>query len=181
MNQSKISVRYAKALFISSQEKNILEEIKNDITLVYKTIKEITEFRLFLTDPITKTSKKQLIFKNAFDRKVNNLTLSFIELIVKNKREMHLEDISRNFLDLYRKEKGIKKVVFTSATKASEHTKKNISELVKNVYKSEVDLTETVNSDIIGGFILRIEDQQVDTSVSSKLEKFRRELTTSLN
>ena len=98
MDENKISVRYAKALFGLARENKTLDEVKNDVDLIYQTSRSVPEFKMMLESPVIKTSAKTNIFQEIFAKKVNFITLSFLNLILSNKRESFLEDILRNFL-----------------------------------------------------------------------------------
>jgi len=69
MNDSKISVRYAKAFFLLAREKDILEEVKNDMVLIQTICNSVPEFNLIVESPVIQTSDKQkLIFEIVKDR-----------------------------------------------------------------------------------------------------------------
>jgi F-type H+-transporting ATPase subunit delta len=67
-------------------------------------------------------------------------------------------------------------VVLTTAVKADTKVKKQITDLVSEVFKTKVELEEIIDTDIIGGFVLRIEDNYIDASVRNKLRKVKKEL-----
>jgi F-type H+-transporting ATPase subunit delta len=79
------------------------------------------------------------------------------------------------FLSLYKAKQGIKTVTVTSVEKISKSAKKAITDLVKKHYKADIELIEETNKDLIGGFVLRIDDEQFDASVVYQLEKLKRE------
>src|ERR1035437_9895032 len=108
MNESKISVRYAKALFQYALELKKLDIIKKDIELVYGTISLAKEFDVFMLSPITKMSEKRAFIDKVFKSHVSSETISFINLMIKNKREAHIAGAARNFIQLYKKYSGIK-------------------------------------------------------------------------
>ena len=176
MNESKISVRYSKALFNLAKEKKILDEVKKDIEILL-TICQIKEFDEFLSSPIIPISKKAIIFRGLFEGNVNKIVLDTLLLIVKNRRETLLKIISLDFMTLYRKELGIIKAELITADKISEENKKEIKEMLKKILKGKIDLSQKIDSEIIGGFILRIDDKQIDSSVKTQLKNFRKELT----
>lgn len=175
MNQSKISVRYAKALFLLSKEKNVLDTVREDITSIDEVC-ENGDFISLIESPIVKGSDKQTVLNKIFEGKISDLSLSFLNLILKNKRESYIRDIARNFQDLYKQDQGIKTAVFTSPFAIDEKLKASIAELIKKSFNTEVELKEEVNEDLIGGFILRVGDNQYDASVSSKLQDLKRDL-----
>lgn len=182
MNESKIAVRYAKALFLFAKEKALLGRIRDDIELIYETAQKIQDFNILIESPLLKTKDKTKAFKELFGKKISEETESFINLVLKNKRETYITDMARNFLDIYRKDKGIKKAQLTSAVKIDDRIVKKITDEIKQHFNAEIELNEVVDKNIIGGFILRIEDQQVDASVLAKLKNIKQELLeTNLN
>ena len=176
MNLSKISVRYSKALFLASQQKNVLERINDDMLLLYNTCFEIEEFNKLLENPIVSLSTKRKIIEAVFSGNVHELTLSFLYLILKNNREVFLEDIARAFLDLYRKKMGFVSILLTTAIRIDDDLRKKIIKIINVAYKADVEMTESVNKNILGGFKLQIEDKLLDASVSTSLNKLKREL-----
>ncbi len=176
MNLSKISVRYSKALFLTSQEKNVLERVNDDMLLLYNTCLDIKEFNKLLENPIVPSSSKRKIIESVFSSSVHEITLSFLNLILKNNREAFLEDITRVFLDLYRKKMGFVSVSLTTAISIDDNLRNKIIRMINAEYKADIEMTESVNENILGGFKLQIEDKLLDTSVSTSLNKLKREL-----
>ena len=174
MNQSKISVRYAKAFFQVAQEKNVLEELRSDIDLVSQACTQ-TDFILLLESPIVKIHRKKEIFEKLFGENVNALTLNFLNMIADNKREAYIPAICRNFVDQYRKINGIKAAKVTTATALDKKSEEKIKATIAKLFNTQVELTTEEDSEIIGGFILRVGDQQIDASVANKLRKIERE------
>lgn len=176
MDENKISLRYAKALFSLAREKAVLDEVNEDISRIMSSLKAVPEFKTVLGSPVVKTSEKARLFKETFADHVNPITLSFLDLLLTNKRESYLEDMLRNFLDLYRRFKGFKSAVLSSALSLDSKAVDQFRDLIRQKFNTEVDLSITVNQDLIGGFILRVEDQQIDASVSSRLKELKQEL-----
>ncbi len=176
MNESKISVRYAKALFQYALEIGKLEDIKKDISLVYETSVQYPEFNLYLLSPITKVSDKRKFTETIFGSFVSKETLSFLQLLITNRRESYITDSTRNFLQLYKRHSGIKSVELITANGISNDFKQTIISYIQQNMNTKVDLTEKVDQSLIGGFILRIEDQQYDASISNKLKQIKKSL-----
>jgi F-type H+-transporting ATPase subunit delta len=175
MNNSKISVRYSKAVFQSALGNNILDKVNQDMALISEVCK-VDETKEFLTSPIIVPSKKSEIFHRIFGGKVEKITLALIDLLVTNGRESYLPLIARNFITETMKYKGITKSVLTTAKAVDEKTKKQIISLISDVFKTRVDLEEVLDPDIIGGFILRVDDSYIDASIRNKLNKIKKEL-----
>ena len=175
MNESQISVRYAKALFKSAIDKKILDSVNKDMDLLAETCK-LDDFQYMLELPSLQPSQKIKFISSVFAKKMSDTSLALIHLVIKNKRESYLPGIARNFRDLYRTEKGIRSAELVTALEVDDSTIKSIRELIKKSFDSDVELSASVNEDLIGGFVLKIEDQQYDSSVANNLKRMKKQL-----
>ena len=175
MNESIISVRYTKAIFAIAVDKKSLEAVKADMDDIFAIMNESAELQAFFKNPVLKPSKKEELVKLIFP-KFNFYTLSFINLLIQNRREEYLHSISRNFLDRYMKFKGIETGMVTTAVKMPEPILEKIKVLIQDALKKEVEISNKVDENIIGGMIIQIGDKQFDASVKSSLEKTKRTL-----
>lgn len=175
MNESKISVRYSRALFFAALDKDVLDKVYDDMKLILE-ISYIPEFRELLGNPVIRPSKKSQIIHNTIGSNLDNLSSSLIDLVVKNERESYLPSIARVFISQTKEHKGITETVLTTAVKVDEKIKQQISAFISDSMNSKVELNEIVDEDIIGGFMLRIEDKYLDASIKSKLNKIKKEL-----
>lgn len=175
MNESQISVRYAKALFQSAEEKKQLDAVYQDMELVSHTCK-MDDFRDMLMMPSLKVSQKIKMVNSIFQEHLSEFSMSLINLVIENKREAYLEGIVRNFNALYRKSQGIRSASLVTASPVDDASMKAIRALIKKAYDAEVELNAVVDEDVIGGFVLTIEDQQYDASVANSLKKLKKQL-----
>ncbi len=176
MDQSKITVRYAKALFALAKERNQVNIFKTDISVVFSVSQSNTDFNFLLESPVVPTSQKTKAIRLIFQGNIDETTLRFMELIVENKREQHILGICRNFLDLIRKEQGIKTAVVTSASPLSPETVEQLKLLLEANFKASVEMGEKVNEELLGGFVLRVDDQQYDASIATQLKRVKETL-----
>lgn len=176
MDQSAITVRYAKAFFALAKEKDMLDNFKSDIDLILSVCNDSKDFILLLESPIVKTSKKVGVINTLFKEKINGITLNFLLLISNNKREVHIPGICRNFLSFTRKDQNIKSALITTATKINKKTIDKVEALIAKELNAKIELSSEVNAEIIGGMVLRLDDKQYDASVASQLKKIKLEL-----
>ena len=176
MNQSIISSRYAKALMMVGTESQCLDALKIDMELLWNTIKENPLFGQTLDNPVVKPSQKRQVMAELLERHVHPMTLNFINTIIRNRREFLLGDVARNFIDRYEKLKGIKRARVVSATGMVESSKKQLLQQLNVLFKANIQMTTEEDPELIGGFILRVGDQQYDASMSSGLKRMRETL-----
>lgn len=176
MNDSLITVRYAKALYQLAKEENEQAVIRKDTEMLLMTVNDSKEFADFLENPLIKSSEKKRIIQTLFKGNIHDITLRFLNLLIENKRESYLKRICLYTIQLHKKELGIQDAVITTAGKISSETKKELNDFITRKFKVNIELLEKTDPDMIGGFILRIEDQQINASIQSQLMKIKREL-----
>ena len=176
MYQSQIAVRYAKSLFLFAKEKNLLDDIIKDVNLIHDTINENEELSSLLEHPVIKPSQKIEALATLFKEEINPITQSFLKLIIQNKREIYIKRISQNFIDIYKKNMGIHSAILTTAYKLSKEEKEKLAKTIEVKTGSTLELIEKVDDSIIGGFILQIDDKELDISVLKQLQRYKSNL-----
>ena len=174
MSGSRSATRYAKAFLDLAIEQNAVEQAYTDMKFVADVCASNHDFVVFLKSPIIKTDKKQSVLKQIFEGKLSKVSDAYIHLITEKRREIFLPEIAHEFIEQYKENKKILTAVVTTANGIDEAIRKKVMEIVKGVSKSDVVLQEKIDKDIIGGFILRVGDKQVDASVARKLNTLKR-------
>lgn len=176
MKVGKIAVRYARALFLSAKEQGVLENVRKDMELILAAVSDLPEVKSLLESPVVDTRKKTDILVSLFDGKVGSLALDFIRLVSGNNREEYLAAICRHYVKLYKEEKGIKLASIETATPLTGELRQEMLTIITRAFNAEIELQEHVKKELIGGFVLRVEDKQLDSSVRGKLARIKKEL-----
>ena len=176
MNISQISVRYAKALFLYAKEQEVLDKVRHDMDLLCEVFSGTNDIREMLESPILSPDNKFQALNSIFSGRLSNLTIDFLRLVTTKKREEYLAGMCRHYVHLYKIEKGIVQASIGTASRLNEKARNEIIEMVKTAFNAEIELKEEVNKDLIGGFVLRVEDKLLDASVKGKLNKIKKEL-----
>ena len=86
----------------------------------------------------------------------------------------------RHYSSLYRDDQGIVEAVLYTADTTTDSTVDQLRKLLVETYKADVELSKEIDPEIIGGFVLKIEDQQLDASIATQLKRVQRELDNTL-
>ena len=175
MNESKISVRYAKAFFSAAVERNLLQAAKKDVDLLLHLLQTQPRLKELLSSPVVKTKEKRVVLDTIFTDTFDKLTMDFLHLLLKNNREVYLLEMCLNFQGLYSKLTGIKIAQLITAVELDDARLKKFSDLIEIHFGGKAEILTKVDEELLGGFILRVEDKQLDVSVSTQLKKMRRE------
>ena len=176
MEESAITMRYARALFLLAKEKNQLTALKKDTEFISEVCRLSDEFNRFLKNPVIQTSKKIRLMKFIFEGKINELSQNFLILVTRNKREIYIPAICRNTLSLIRSEKNIRTAVMTTAQPVDNEILEKAEKVLEKELGTQVELTGRDNPNIIGGIILRIDDKQYDDSLATRLRKMKQSI-----
>jgi F-type H+-transporting ATPase subunit delta len=180
MKEIRVANRYAKALLELAIELNVLQQIKADAELVSTVCRQNRDFVLMLKSPVIKEKKKLSVVKEIFKDKLNQLFFQFLVIITRNRREDLIPEISNQFIVLYKKYKNILPANLSTSVEVDNETRQKLINLLHKHTKSEIELTEEVKKELIGGFILSFEDKQYDASIQRKIKNLKKEFEINL-
>lgn len=173
MQGTRVAARYAKSFIDFTMEKGVLEQAYADMQTVVALCESNHDFLTFLKSPIINTDKKQAVLKEIFAGKLSKITDAYIQLITNKKREIYLAEIAAEFVNQYKEKKKILTAVVTTASGIDDVIRKKVMEIVKGVSNSDVEIQEKIDKNIIGGFIIRVGDKQVDASIARKISNLK--------
>jgi F-type H+-transporting ATPase subunit delta len=176
MKGTKAAGRYAQALLELALEQNKVEQVLADLNYLLQVNNESAEFQLLLKSPIVKSDKKIAIFRELFGQ-FEDLSSSFVSMIINKGREKDLALIAIAFDNLVKAHKGIIPVTLTTAVPVDEATKKIILDKVQASVNGTLEVTEKIDKSLIGGFIIRMGDKQFDASVANQFSELKQRLT----
>lgn len=175
MANNKINLRYATALYELAEERGQVEQTFNDVQLIAETCRSNKDLRLLFKSPVIFTEKKLKIISEIFKDKIGKITMGFMEVLTKKRREEHLEGIANSFISIYREAKNIKVAEVTTAVKLDDEQRLQLMNILTKQTKSEIILEEIIDPSIVGGVIVRIEGVKFDDSVKSKIQALKQE------
>ncbi|QIL76764.1 MULTISPECIES: ATP synthase F1 subunit delta [Hymenobacter] len=178
MSEQRAASRYAKSMLDLAQERGNLPQVKEDMDLFAKTLEQNRDLRLLLRNPIVKHDKKLAILRAIFGGKVSEVTEKFFTIITQHNRESALEWVATEFQSQYETLRGIQVAQVTTAQPLTPALREEVTQLVRRqTGLQSITLTEKVDESLIGGFVLRVGDQQIDDSVRNRLRKLRGEFS----
>jgi len=170
--------RYAKALLDLALDKKQEELVHKDMQFVAETIAANTDLQMLLDSPIFKISDKNIALKSIFNKEISSLSNNLIDLLATNKRMSLLQGIAKQYGILFNQEKLIEKAMVTTAFPIDDNMRAQVlAKAADLVGDKKISVENKVDESIIGGFVLRVGDVQIDASIQNKLNKLKRELS----
>jgi F-type H+-transporting ATPase subunit delta len=173
MSELIVAHRYAKSLLDLAVEKKVVDAVYADMQSFQETCDASHELVSAMKSPIIKHTTKLTVLTKLFKANFNPVTFSIFEIITNKNREMLLPAIATAFVNQYKAFKGIIKAEVSSASALTADQKKQIISIVKASQGKDVELIEKIDESLIGGFVLRVGDQQVDDSIKRKLNDLK--------
>jgi F-type H+-transporting ATPase subunit delta len=168
--QASLSGRYALALFELARDGNQLDSVAASLATLKATLAESADFRELTTSPVIKREAAQgVIASLAAALKIDELTTRFLKVLAGNRRLSEISPVVRAFEALLSNHKGEVRATVTSAHPL---TKTQVTALTKNLKSRvgrEVAVNLAVDSNILGGLVVKIGSQMIDSSIRTRL------------
>ena len=159
MDNGKLSVRYARALFQTAQEQHCEEAVYDGLTrFAHNYLLAIAQFNEVLANPIVAKEEKVKLLEMAIGEPLHDTLKQFIAFVVDQKRENKMFFIAMKYLEMYRA------------------TYDKIKAFVKQTFDADAEIDVKIDPSLIGGFILDIENTRMDASVAGQLNALKNSL-----
>ena len=177
MDNGRISVRYARALFQLAQEQGCEDAVYDGLTRFARNyLLAITQFNEVLADPIVAPKEKVKLIEMAVGEPMHGTLKQFITFVADQKREDKMFLIAMKFMEMYRTKHNILSTKVTTATELSESSYDKIKAFIKQTFDAEAQIDAKIDPSLIGGFILDIENTRMDASVAGQLNALKNRL-----
>jgi F-type H+-transporting ATPase subunit delta len=180
VSYTKITIRYAAAFFDLAEEQGIIEKANEDMTLFGNVCESNRDFVLMLHNPVINAEKKRKVITHIFGTSVTALSLSFMSLMIRKRRERYLPSIAEAFADLYQAYKGIKTAYVTTAVELGAGERKSILEILQKITNKKFELVEKTNETLLGGFVINLDNFQLDQSIAAKIKQLKKDFEKNL-
>ena len=164
---------YAEALFEVGRDKGKLDALQQQLAEFADAVDRNRELQVFFFSPYLSSAEKKEGIERAITGAEPEL-INFLELLVDKHRMTEIFRIRREFEELWKRENRRIDVTVTSAVELDPAVVEKIGQEVERQTGEKVDLSSSVDSNILGGIVLRVGNMVLDASIRSRLEKLRK-------
>ncbi len=175
MNDYRININYAKALFMLATDRGQTDRVAEDMRLVSDITAENRELSVVFANPTLPYEKKNAVVKSLFDGHVCEETMAFLLFVVKKSRTVNLHGISEAYLDQWRESRGIVRGDLVTHQETDESAKEYVSRLIAEYTGKQVELHSTTDPNMLGGFKMEFDHNMYDARLRTKIMKLRKE------
>lgn len=159
---------YANALTDSDSTKSLKE-----LELVMETFTSNTDLENVLLTPTISIEQKTEVLNDIFKNDLSERIMNFLKILIEKKHINELKAIIEALKDNIDAENGIKKVTVISAIELNNEIKNEITEILGKKLNKEINANWQIDEGIIAGLIVKIDDNVIDTSIKTKLDKIK--------
>jgi F-type H+-transporting ATPase subunit delta len=170
-----IAAVYARSLFEVASEQDKLDLIREQLGAFADALNDTRELQVFFFSPYFSTQEKE----DGLDRAVTDADpafLNFLKLLIENHRMPVIFRIRRAYDELWEDENKLLPVQVTSAVELDKGTVKQIGDRIAEQTGRKVNLSASVEPDILGGIVVRVGNSVLDASVRNRLEQLRKQV-----
>jgi len=177
MDIGTISMRYAKALIAYAQEEGTEDALYQEVKTLSRSLGRFPQLRESLDNPILKAKDKlELITIAAVgDGEPSAVFVRFINLVIKQHREIYLQFMCLTYIHFYYQLKHIAVGTLITAVPVDDETKGRIKEIAALAVHAEMKLQTLVDPAIGGGFVFDINDYRLDASIATQLKRVKQQ------
>lgn len=173
MNIGLISTRYARSLLDYSIELGQQDDVYQKMKTIYEVFWKVPQLRVALMNRSISLEERLNIFSTASGGNLPTSLKKMADLIFLNEREDLIQYISHRFIELYRDKFKIQNGKIITAIPLSESENESLRLRFQKLVGDNLELETVVDPDIIGGFVLHINDYRWDASVSGELTRIK--------
>ncbi len=176
MLTQEVSRRYARALFLASSEKGMVDSAFVQMQELLSYVQTEPKLLDYLRSPRVLVDEKVDLVRRTFSSQLDQLFVEFVVVLVNKRRIAFLPDIIDEFIRLVEAQKGIGRITVISAVPLTDSERAKLSEKMALKTGLKIELEEKVDPSIIGGIIVLLHDEIIDGSVKYGLSQMREQL-----
>jgi ATP synthase F1 delta subunit len=168
-----IATVYARSLFEVALDSDKLDVVREELGAFVDALSETRELQVFFFSPYFSTEEK----KDGLERAVtgaDEAVMNFLELLIDKHRMPAIFRIRARYDALWEEENQLLPVQITSAVELDQGTIKDLGDRISEQTGRKVELSSSVEPDILGGIVVRVGNSVLDASIRNRLDQLRR-------
>jgi len=176
MIAQQVARKYSTALFLSAGRRGLIDQAFEQFSDLKAAMMKDASLLRFLSSPRVAEAEKLNVLSSVFGRRMEQLFLEFLFVLVRKRRAMYLIEVIDEFRLLVEVHRGISHATVTTAVALSTEEKKRLVATLAARTGKKIELETRVDSGIIGGMVVVIGDEIVDGSIKYELHQIEEQL-----
>ena len=166
---------YGEAAFKIALEGNVIDHWSDNLKTLASVVRD-KDTKAILADPKIPQSTCVSLLLSFLDTSDNKALSNFITLLLDNKRIFYISEISEIFDGMRARHKNVRIIEIETSHKLASGQIETLRNLFKNKYKSDIEIEEIVNEDLLAGIKVKIDDEVIDLSLLNRFNQIKQQL-----
>ena len=172
-------IRYSNALYGVEKDKNKQNKVFEEIKKLLNILDSSSNFNLIFKSPLLNKKQQNEVVLDLFsetDKKkiiVSKTLFGLLVVLAKNSKLYIFQDVLKRYLDLHNSDNKELKVTVSSVVKLSEDLEGQLKKIFSKNGKMEVKLVNLIDKELLGGLIIQVGSNLIDTSIRTKISKIK--------
>ncbi|WP_417621882.1 F0F1 ATP synthase subunit delta [Parasphingorhabdus sp.] len=168
--RASLAGRYATALFALAEEKNSIDAVQTSLATLSAAMAESDDLKALINSPVlSRDDAGKAIGAIAKSLSLDGLTSNMLGVLAANRRLDQIPAVIRAFTTLASSHRGEITAEVTSAHPLDDKQIDALKAQLKKRVGSDVSVSTTVDSSILGGLVVKIGSQMIDSSIKTRL------------
>ncbi|HEV7885761.1 MAG TPA: ATP synthase F1 subunit delta [Solirubrobacteraceae bacterium] len=164
---------YGRSLFEVAAEHDKTDELREQLGQFADALQENRDLAIFFFSPYFSTQEKKDSLKGLLDGADETL-INFLELLIEKHRMPVIFRIRRVFDKHWEQAHHVLPVQIATAIELDEDVTRKLGDRIAETTGEKIELTATVDPDILGGIVLRVGNSILDASIRNRLDNLRK-------
>ncbi|UCD64908.1 MAG: ATP synthase F1 subunit delta [Candidatus Zixiibacteriota bacterium] len=171
-----VARKYAQALFLSTEERNLSDAAYEQLGDLKELIRRDSSMLTFLTAPQVLDENKKALVRKVFEGRIEQLLVEFLVVLVDKNRIVYLREIIDEYRRLVEARQGLGRVTVISAVPLTDAERDELTRRMAAKTGLKIILEEKIDPTVIAGLVVLLHDEIIDGSVSHGLQLLREQL-----
>ena len=169
-----VADRYAFALFELAEADKAMDQVADELNALDEMIRESKDLQRLIRSPIISRNDQRSAMDALLEKaEASALTRRFVGLVARNRRLFALPQMIAAFRDILAGHRGEATAEVVSAKALSKGQLVALSEALSKAMGTKVALATRVDSELLGGLVVKVGSRMVDSSLRTKLHRLR--------
>lgn len=166
--------RYALALYKVAEEKGKVDQFLDELKNIVELIDKDADFQMLIHHPSVSTQNKKKLFENIFEGKVEADVLSFLKLLLEKGRILEVGSMLKQMEIIYLEKHNTAIAEIKTVVPLLENEKTELVSNLQKKFNKTIILKEELDSSILGGIYVKIDNEVIDGTVKSNIEEMKK-------
>jgi F-type H+-transporting ATPase subunit delta len=166
---------YARALFEVATERDEIDLVREQLGQFADALSESRDLQMFFFSPYFSTEEKEDALTKAVTG-ADEAIVNFLSLLLENHRMPVIFRVRREYDRLWEEANKLLPVEITSAVELDPSVAQRVGDEIGRQTGRTVELTSTVDPEVLGGIVVRVGNSIIDASIRTRLENLRKQV-----